>query len=133
MTVINSAAEKVGYIAGDPVFLSRCHALAVKVAANVKGEAYEQNAQQEPTTKASKRASLAGQVFRNHGDVIASIAYAVAAAPGITSGAAYTAFTDTDGAATAAAAITDSDIEFTISTLWDDLAGVNGWDSLNAV
>ena len=92
--------EEAYALGADATWRARCQSGALKVATNVMSEADTQPGHAERATYANKvllNPSLQGQ----------AIAFGVAAQPAITG-----------------ADATDSDIEFTISAMWDAWAGV---------
>lgn len=140
--------EKAGRIVNDGGFIVRVRAAIIKISLDVKGEAYTTVVvtgingapdQTLPSELSRKRASLADQVLQSPSVVAERFTNVLAVAPGIVTKYAtiIDADPDSDGAdetlseqvKAAVRQILDADIEWTVSSVWDDIAGVNGWDS----
>lgn len=89
-------------LADDPAFRAKVRVATVTAAKDILGEAKGGFSD----TKFGKRQSLADQVITNSGSFVDRFAWAVAASPAISAGS------------------SDSDIQFTVNSVWDDLAGV---------
>lgn len=93
-------------LAQDTIFRKRIHIAMATAAINVAGEP-----QAEMSDAAySKRQALATQALRTPGAFVEVFALAVAQNPAITG------------------ASLDSDIQFTVNSVWNDMAGVTGLD-----
>lgn len=142
--------EKASRIMADNGFESRVKGLLIQAALDIKGEAFDTVASTlpngdpgplVPTTRNTKRANLADQTLNDANNVLPRFKQAIAVAPGVVTKYATTIDADPEilgdefegvifkQVQEAARAITDNDIADTIATLWDDLAGVNAWDS----
>jgi hypothetical protein len=92
-------------LADDETFRGRVRVAMVTAAINVMGEAKETDDQIY-----GKRQALAYQVLTNSGSYVDQFSWSVAANVAIT------------------ASSIDSDIQFTVNSLWDDLSGVRAND-----
>lgn len=137
--------EKAGHIVAESSFQSRVKGAMIGTALNVKGEEYDtveqdtpQGAREVPAERSRKRASLADLVLQNPNTALERFTNVLAVYPGIITKYASTIDVDTDAEdfdkqlreliVASVRQIGDSDIEFVIASVWDDLAGVNGWD-----
>lgn len=93
-------------LAKDLAFQDRIRVAITTAASNVLGE--DKAAMSDQAY--GKRQHLAYEVLHNSGGYTERFAWAVVANPAIT------------------AVSTDGDLEFTVSSLWDDLSGVTGLD-----
>lgn len=96
--------EQVPALAQDPVWMSRVTTAIVRAATDISAEVHSPEV---PYDTYRARASLAAQVLNGPTRYREPFSWAVASQPGITGPEA-----------------TDSDIQFTVNSLWDAMAGV---------
>jgi hypothetical protein len=138
--------EKASRILADSGFQSRVKGSIVRAALDVKGEAYDTTTEETPTgsrtvptERSRKRSILADRVLSSSNSVLEQFTTVLSVMPGIVTKYATTITADTDDpdfekilqeqVANATREIQDNDIDWTVATVWDDLAGVNGWDA----
>lgn len=139
--------EKASRILADSGFQSRVKGAMIQAALDIKGEAFDTTVEvlpggverTVPTERNRKRAGLADQVLQSPNGVLERFTTVLSVVPGIVTKYATTITVDTDDegfdkilfeqVSNATREIQDGDIAWTIASLWDDLAGVNGWDS----